>query len=74
MKPVPGRAHAPEPEPGTLRTRDGRRADLFNLRHYPVGATCRACGEPISSGSFFRPFEHAAPALATVHHLTGRSA
>jgi hypothetical protein len=50
--------HPPEPRPGTLRTRDGGRADLFNIQHYPVTAVCRICGQPIQADSFLRPFTH----------------
>jgi len=50
--------HSPEPAPGTLRSRDGQTANLFNVRHYPVTAVCRVCGQPIRAGSFFRPFTH----------------
>lgn len=52
------RPHEPEPEPGSVLTGDGRHADLFNLRHYPVRALCRLCGEPIKAQSFLRPFKH----------------
>lgn len=52
------RFHAPEPAAGTIRTSDGRRADLFNAGHYPVEAVCRVCGEPIRTDSFLRPFAH----------------
>ncbi|HEV3383012.1 MAG TPA: hypothetical protein VG142_18755 [Trebonia sp.] len=50
--------HAPEPQAGSIRTSDGQRADLFNVRHYPVLAVCRVCDELIQAESFFRPFEH----------------
>ena len=50
--------HSPEPEPGTLRAQDGQRADLFNVRHYPITAVCRVCEQPIRADSFFRPFTH----------------
>jgi hypothetical protein len=52
------RFHSPEPAVGTIRTSDGRQADLFNEGHYPVQAVCRVCGEPIRSDSFLRPFAH----------------
>jgi hypothetical protein len=51
-------SHAPEPKAGSILTGDGRRADLFNFRHYPVRALCRLCGESIRAESFFQPFEH----------------
>lgn len=51
-------SHVPEPRAGSIRARDGRRADLFNVRHYPVRAVCRICGEPIEADSYFRPFAH----------------
>lgn len=62
-------AHNPEPEPGTLQTLNGRRVDLFNIRHYPVKAVCRECGEPIEAETFLRSFIHTNPSLATVHYL-----
>ena len=52
------RSHAPEPAAGTIRAPDGRQADLFNIRHYPVQAVCRVCGEPIRAETFLRPFAH----------------
>lgn len=52
------RYHSPEPAVGTIRTPDGRPADLFNARHYPVRAVCRVCGEPIRADSLLRPFAH----------------
>lgn len=58
LKPL-ARPHEPEPEPGSVLTRDGQSADLFNHQHYPVRALCRLCGEPIKADSFFRPFAHA---------------
>ena len=33
-------------------------ADLFNLDHYPVHATCRLCAEPIRADSFLHAFKH----------------
>lgn len=51
-------AHAPEPEPGTLRAHNGQQADLFNFRQYSVMAVCHACEQPIRASSFFRPFAH----------------
>lgn len=50
--------HAPEPVAGAFRTPDGRCADLFTLRHYPVRAICRVCGKEIEAESFLAPFEH----------------
>jgi hypothetical protein len=57
VRPIVG-FHMPEPRAGSIRTSDGRQADLFNYRHYPVRAVCRGCGEPIRAESFYRPFEH----------------
>jgi hypothetical protein len=56
--------HAAEPEEGSLRTADGREADLFTLGHYPVDAVCRACRGMIRARSFMLPFEHLARATA----------
>jgi len=55
--------HAAEPEPGSFRavTGDGGDADLFNLNHYPVHATCRVCNEPIQAEAFLRAFTHDHP-------------
>jgi hypothetical protein len=50
--------HSPEPRLRTLRNRNDGRADLFNVRHYPVTAVCRVCGQPIRADSFFWPFVH----------------
>jgi hypothetical protein len=52
------RFHSPEPAAGSIRTADGREADLFNVRHYPVRAICRICDGPIQADSFLRPFKH----------------
>ncbi|MBO0805159.1 MAG: hypothetical protein J2P25_19045 [Nocardiopsaceae bacterium] len=52
------RFHVPEPTVGTIRTSDGRQADVFNIHHYPVQAVCRVCGKPIRTGHFLRPFTH----------------
>lgn len=52
------RFHSPEPAVGTIRTSDGRQADVFDISHYPVQAVCRVCSEPIRAGSFLRPFAH----------------
>ena len=63
VPPEPGRSvplHSPEPADGAFRTRDGQHADLFNLRHYPVRAKCRVCGQEIEADSFLRPFQHVA--------------
>jgi hypothetical protein len=50
--------HSAEPEAGSFRTADGRKADLFTLEHYPIYATCQVCGRAIRAGSFALPFEH----------------
>jgi anti-sigma regulatory factor (Ser/Thr protein kinase) len=50
--------HTPEPEAGTFRASDGRHADLFDVRHYPVHAICQLCGQPIEADNFLRPFVH----------------
>ncbi|MGH3166750.1 MAG: ATP-binding protein [Trebonia sp.] len=55
--------HPPEPAAGSFRAPDGQRADLFNVRHYPVHAICQLCGEEITADNFFRPFEHVADTL-----------
>ncbi|MGH3248165.1 MAG: hypothetical protein ACRDOI_18475 [Trebonia sp.] len=52
------RAHAAEPAPGSFRAAAGGNADLFNLSHYPVRATCRLCDQPIQAESFLRAFRH----------------
>jgi hypothetical protein len=54
----PAPFHSAEPAPTTFRTPDGRPADLFDLRHYPVRAACQVCGEEIEARSFLRPFRH----------------
>jgi len=53
--------HVAEPEASTLRTPDGREADLFALTDYPVHAVCRICRGAILARSFMRPFEHSEP-------------
>ena len=50
--------HAAEPAPGSFRAATGGDADLFNLGHYPVRATCRLCDEPILAETFLRAFRH----------------
>jgi hypothetical protein len=41
-------AHEILPESGTARrVRDGQPAQIINPAHYPVTATCLACGLPI---------------------------
>ena len=55
---APTRMHAAEPAPGSFRAAAGGDADLFNLDHYPVQATCRVCHEPIQAESFLRVFTH----------------
>lgn len=67
-------SHDPEPRMGSLLSQDGRRADLFNMRHYPVQASCRTCGEPIEAESFFRPFAHAVAPLAAICQFPARGA
>jgi hypothetical protein len=52
------RTHRAEPKPGSFRATTGENADLFNLEHYPVRATCRLCDEPIKAESFLRAFRH----------------
>lgn len=69
-----GRSHTPTPRPGSMFSRDGRRADLFNIRHYPVRAVCQDCGEPIEAESFFRPFLHAEAPLAAIIQFPLRGA
>jgi hypothetical protein len=54
--------HAAEPKAGSLRTADGREADLFTLTDYPIEAVCRVCRGAIVARSFLRAFEHVAPA------------
>lgn len=53
-----GDFHSPEPRRGTVLTRDGRQADLFNTSHYPLRAVCQVCAEPIEAQHFFRAFRH----------------
>lgn len=50
--------HTAEPAPGSFRAVTGEDADLFNLDHYPLRATCRVCNEPIRAESFLRTFKH----------------
>jgi hypothetical protein len=50
--------HAAEPAPGSFRAATGGDADLFDLDHYPVHATCRLCDEPILAETFLRAFQH----------------
>jgi hypothetical protein len=50
--------HPAEPVPSSFRAVTGEDADLFNLDHYPVHATCRICSEPIHADSFLRAFRH----------------
>jgi hypothetical protein len=51
-------SHSPEPTPDSFRAATGGDADLFNLDHYPVHATCRHCDEPIRAEAFLRAFRH----------------
>lgn len=51
-------SHSPEPAAGTIRTADGRQADLFDSRHYPVQAVCRVCSQPIQAERFLCSFAH----------------
>jgi hypothetical protein len=55
---TPPRTHPAEPKPGSFRATTGEDADLFNLEHYPVRATCRLCDEPIKAVAFLRAFRH----------------
>ena len=55
---TPARSHMAEPVPGSFRAAKGGDADLFDLDHYPVRATCRLCDEPILAESFLRAFRH----------------
>jgi hypothetical protein len=52
-------AHPAEPAAGSFRAARGGDADLFNLDHYPVHATCRLCDQPIRAEEFLRAFRHA---------------
>jgi hypothetical protein len=52
------RAHAAEPAPGSFRAAAGGDADLFDVNHYPVQATCRICDGPIQAETFLRAFAH----------------
>jgi hypothetical protein len=55
---TPPCTHPAEPKPGSFRAAAGGDADLFNLEHYPVRATCRHCDEPIEAETFLRAFRH----------------
>lgn len=55
---TPARSHMAEPAPGSFRAAKGGDADLFDLDHYPVRATCRLCDEPILAETFLRAFRH----------------
>jgi hypothetical protein len=55
---TPPRRHPAEPKAGSFRTAAGGDADLFNVEHYPVRATCRLCEEPIRADAFLRAFRH----------------
>ena len=55
---TPSRTHPAEPKPGSFRAATGGDADLFNVEHYPVRATCRLCDEPIRADAFLRAFRH----------------
>ncbi len=55
---TPPCTHPAEPKPGSFRATTGEDADLFNLEHYPVHATCRLCDEPIKAEAFLRAFRH----------------
>jgi hypothetical protein len=48
----------------SLRTAEGREADLFMLEHYPIDAICRVCHGAIRARSFLAPFEHLAQTTA----------
>jgi hypothetical protein len=50
--------HPAEPTPGSFRSVTGEEADLFNVEHYPLFATCRHCGAQISATEFLRAFRH----------------
>ena len=52
------RSHAAEPDPGSFRSATGEDADLFDLDHYPVRATCQLCNGPILAETFLRAFRH----------------
>jgi hypothetical protein len=51
-------SHTAEPAPGSFRAAAGGDADLFDLDHYPVRATCRLCDRPIRAEEFLRAFRH----------------
>jgi len=53
--------HSAEPQAGTFRTADGRKADLFALKDYPIHAVCQVCGRAIRARSFAAAFEHVPP-------------
>jgi hypothetical protein len=55
---TPTRSHTAEPAPGSFRAAKGGDADLFNLDHYPVRATCRLCDESILAETFLSAFKH----------------
>ena len=55
---TPARSHTAEPAPGSFRAAKGGEADLFDLDHYPVHATCRLCDEPILAETFLHAFRH----------------
>jgi hypothetical protein len=50
--------HPAEPKAGSFRAATGGDADLFNVEHYPVRATCRLCEGPIRADAFLRAFRH----------------
>lgn len=64
-----GSSHVPEPQAGSFRTSEGRRADLFDVLNYPVLAVCRICGEPIEAESYFRPFAHVDGRSAVIYEF-----
>lgn len=55
--------HEIVPEPGSARrVRSGEPADLKNPLHYPVGAVCIACGQPIRTERWLlAEWRHTAP-------------
>jgi hypothetical protein len=55
---IAARSHAAEPASGSFRSATGGDADLFDLDHYPVRATCRVCNRPIIAETFLRAFRH----------------
>jgi hypothetical protein len=50
--------HPAEPKAGSFLAATGGDADLFNVEHYPVRATCRLCDGPIRADAFLRAFRH----------------